>query len=315
LLDKPTCAALGDRLILRDASARHTVAGGRMLDVFPPTRHKRAAARLAFLHALAVGNTASALTLATESQPAGVDLSRFSLNANLSADAAGELWRSTGIRVIKGEPTLGFSEERWTALAVRLLETLAEEHQRAPDMVGVERDRLRRLTLPSLARSAFDQLLAPLVADGRVCVTGVWVHRPGHRVQISPADVDLWRVLKRTLTAAPYGPPRVRDVATASGIAEEAVRSLFKRAARAGELYPVAHDHYFTAAAVGELATMVGELCAEYGAARAAELRDRIGGGRKVAIHILEFFDRVGYTRRVRDEHVLRGESTRTWTT
>ena len=40
-------------------------------------------------------------------------------------------------------------------------------------------------------------------------------------------------------------------------------------------------------------------------------LRDRIGGGRKVAIHILEFFDRIGYTRRVRDEHVLRREGSR----
>ena len=48
-------------------------------------------------------------------------------------------------------------------------------------------------------------------------------------------------------------------------------------------------------------------LDAEKGAARAADLRDRIGGGRKVAIHILEFFDRIGYTRRVRDTHILRG--------
>jgi selenocysteine-specific elongation factor len=36
-------------------------------------------------------------------------------------------------------------------------------------------------------------------------------------------------------------------------------------------------------------------------------LRDEIGGGRKVAIHILEFFDRIGYTRRVRETHTLRG--------
>ncbi len=314
LLDRPTCGALGDRLILRDASARHTIAGGQVLDVFPPIRHKRAPARLAFLRALAGGDLAGALTLAAESQPAGVDLGRFVLNANLSANAAGELWRNAGLRVIEGEPTLGFAEERWTALAARLLEALAEEHQRAPDMVGVERDRLRRLTLPSLPRSAFDQLLAPLVADDRIAATGAWLHLPGHRVQISLADADLWHVLKRALTASPYGPPRVRDVATAAGIAEETVRSLFKRVARAGELYPVAHDHYFTAAAVGKLAAMVRELCTEHGAARAAELRDRIGGGRKVAIHILEFFDRVGYTRRVRDEHVLRGEASRTWT-
>ena len=79
-----------------------------------------------------------------------------------------------------------------------------------------------------------------------------------------------------------------------------------------GKLYPVALDHYFSDDAVERLAAIVATLCTEHGAARAAELRDIIGGGRKVAIHILEFFDRIGYTRRVRDlrgtkdEHVLR---------
>jgi selenocysteine-specific elongation factor len=111
------------------------------------------------------------------------------------------------------------------------------------------------------------------------------------------------------LDAQPFGPPRVRDIAHASGTAEDVVRQVFRRAARAGELYPVAHDHYFTADAVSELAALVGKLNAESGAARAADLRDRIGGGRKVAIHILEFFDRIGYTRRVRDEHVVRSSA------
>ncbi|XOT98752.1 SelB C-terminal domain-containing protein [Alcaligenes pakistanensis] len=41
----------------------------------------------------------------------------------------------------------------------------------------------------------------------------------------------------------------------------------------------------------------------------AAQFRDATGLGRKRAIQILEFFDRMGYTRRVRDRHVLRGET------
>ena len=85
------------------------------------------------------------------------------------------------------------------------------------------------------------------------------------------------------------------------------MRTLFKRAARIGEAYPVAHDHYFTAAAVADLAKRVAAINSRDGMARAAPLRDEIGGGRKVAIHILEFFDRIGYTRRVRDTHVSRG--------
>jgi selenocysteine-specific elongation factor len=108
----------------------------------------------------------------------------------------------------------------------------------------------------------------------------------------------------------------VRDVFKATGTPEETVRQLFRRLARAGDLYPVAHDHYFTAAAVGELAALVRQLCQQEGAARAAAVRDRIGGGRKVAIHILEFFDRIGYTRRVRDDHIVRCEgAAHDWTT
>ena len=104
-----------------------------------------------------------------------------------------------------------------------------------------------------------------------------------------------------------YALTTMRDIAKATGIPEDTVRALFKRIARYGEAWPVAHDHYFTATAVADLAHRVAGLNAHDGCARAAPLRDQIGGGRKVAIHILEFFDRIGYTRRVRDTHILRG--------
>ncbi|WP_152907013.1 SelB C-terminal domain-containing protein, partial [Stenotrophomonas maltophilia] len=40
----------------------------------------------------------------------------------------------------------------------------------------------------------------------------------------------------------------------------------------------------------------------------AAAFRDAIGLGRKRSIQILEFFNRVGYTRRVGDQHRPRGD-------
>ena len=55
-----------------------------------------------------------------------------------------------------------------------------------------------------------------------------------------------------------------------------------------------------------ELAGVVDRLAAEHGAVEAAAFRDALGIGRKRAIQILEFFDRIGYTRRVGDTHVLR---------
>ena len=314
ILEKPAGALWGDHFILRDASATRTLGGGRVLDIFPPTRHKRAPERLDFLRLLEQPDPAPALAHALARQPAGTRLDRYALNRNLAADEAQALWRGMGLVVVyEADGRSGFSQENWLALRARLLEAARAEHERAPDMIGVERDRLRRLTLPTLSRAAFDRLTFELLDSGELAQSGSWLHLPEHRAALAATDADLWRTLRPLLEAALYNPPRVRDIAKATGIAEETVRGLLKRVARVGEAYPVAHDHYFSAVAVADLAGRVARLCGRDGTARAAALRDEIGGGRKVAIHILEFFDRVGYTRRVRDEHALRGEGERQW--
>ncbi len=316
LLDRPIGALHGDRFILRDISAQRSLGGGCVLDIFPPTRHKRAAEHLAYLRALEADDPRPALALALARHPAGLALARFALNRNLDAAQAQALWQICAlVQVGEGEQAVGFAPAQWQALMERVLQAAAAEHARAPDMVGVERDRLRRLTLAALARPVFDRLVAELLADGRLQAQGSWLHLPAHRAELSASDADLWRTLQPLLDAAPHNPPRVRDIANASGVSEGRVRELLKRVARVGAVYPVAHDHYFSAPAVTALAATVADLAGRLSAVRAADLRDAIGGGRKVAIHILEFFDRTGYTRRVRDAHCLRqnvGE--RSWT-
>jgi selenocysteine-specific elongation factor len=303
-VDRALCTLAGDRFILRDAAARQTIGGGRVLDIFPPARKRRSTQRLAMLAALADDNPAAALQLASEQQPAGVALDTYALNRNLDSTRLRELTAGLPLHIVGNT---AFSAANWQLLMTRLLVALATEHDRAPEMPGVEHDRLRRLTLPTLARPAFDALLGTALKAGDIAQSNAWLHLPEHRLLIAAADRDLWAILKPLLDAEPTNPPRVRDIARLSGIAEDTVRGLCKRIARSGELYPVAHDHYFTASAIAALARHVAGINARDGCARAATLRDEIGGGRKVAIHILEFFDRIGYTRRVRETHLLRG--------
>ncbi|MFA7291426.1 MAG: selenocysteine-specific translation elongation factor, partial [Rhodocyclaceae bacterium] len=313
ILDRPLCCVVGDHFIVRDTSASRTLGGGRVLDIFPPTRHKRAPARLEMLRLAASGDRAATLRQMLDSNPTGVLLERFAQGWNLTDETAGQLAASLElIRINTRDGTLGFAPTSWAALGDRLLAALAAEHERAPDMLGAEHERLRRLTLPTLARAAFDRLVDEALGAGSIAQTSSWLHLPGHRVTLSADDAALWKTLAPLLAAEPFQPPRVRDIATATGLAEDKIRALMKRVARTGQLYPVAIDHYFSDSAIAQLAGIVATLCETNGAARAADLRDRIGGGRKVAIHILEFFDRIGYTRRVRDlrgakdEHMLR---------
>ena len=108
------------------------------------------------------------------------------------------------------------------------------------------------------------------------------------------------------LAEASFDPPWVRDLARMSGKDEVSMRRLLQKLARQGTLYQVVRDLFYLPETVARLATVVQELEHATGETRAAEFRDRTGLGRKRAVQVLEFFDRVGYTRRVREAHRLR---------
>ena len=218
-----------------------------------------------------------------------------------------ELVRRAGAHLAGPEEgRLAVSQAHWAALRDKTLSALEEEHARAPDMIGVSRERLRRLALPALDQGPFDHLVAELLAEGRIEQSGPWLHAPGHSAKLAPNEARLWASIHPLLEEVPFHPPRVRDLAHALATEEEVMRRLLKSAARIGEVYPVANDHYFTHQALIRLAEIVRRLTIEFGEASAGNFRDRIGTGRKLAIQILEFFDRVGFTRRVADGHVLR---------
>ena len=306
VLDRPVGALHGDRFIVRDQSASRTVGGGRVLDCFPPARGRRTPARLKLLQALDSDTPADALQMLLQTSANGVDLQRFALNWNLPENEARALWLSLPMRrVEEAESAIGFSPAAWQALRQRLLDTLRAEHARVPDMPGVDRERLRRMTAPTLPCSAFLALTDALLSSGDLQASGLWLHLPGHSVTLSAHEEKCWIKLRPLLDAAPYQPPRVRDIAHALDTDEALVRQTLLHLARLGDVFQVAHDHFFSREAVAAMATIARKL-ADDNALEAASFRDHLGVGRKLAIQILEFFDRTGFTRRARDSHTLR---------
>jgi len=160
--------------------------------------------------------------------------------------------------------------------------------------------------LAKLPAAAFAALVDGLMARERLRRSGPWLHLPEHRISLTAQEQALFERIRPWLAEAPYDPPWVRDLARHSGVEEARMRQLMQKLARQGELYQVVRDLFYTPEAVADLAAILRDLEAVDGAARAAAFRDRTGIGRKRCIQILEFFDRVGYTRRVGEAHRLR---------
>ena len=97
------------------------------------------------------------------------------------------------------------------------------------------------------------------------------------------------------MTRDRFKPPRVRDFAETYDAPEADTRRLLQRLAKLGRVVEVAPDHYFLRPVVAEMIGIANGFGKEF---TAAEFRDKLDNGRKVAIQILEFFDRHGITIR-----------------
>jgi selenocysteine-specific elongation factor len=118
----------------------------------------------------------------------------------------------------------------------------------------------------------------------------------------------LWARIRLRLDEAGFDPPWVRDLAREFGVSESAARRLMKRLAQMGEVVEVVPDRFYRRRTVQQMAATLAEMsdAASGGAITAAGFRDRIGTGRKLAILILEFFDRSGLTTRRGDLRTIR---------
>ena len=298
----------GDRIVLRDASARETIAGCEVLDVFPPTRAKRSASRLALLRSQRGSSDTDALAAVLHTEQLGTSLTRFAANRNINPETLPALIPALdAIALPTSEGLYACATPYWAALRARLLEELARFHEREPDNVGVERERLRRRAVPTLPSEVFAAVLQSLLDEGSaVAAQRSFIALPTHKVTFSDAELALWEQVEPLLAETRFHPPRVRPLAKALGIDEPEMRRFMGKSARLGMTCLVAHDHYFLTPAVHELAAIVQALVTENGVAKVAPFRDRIGTGRKLSVEILEFFDRSGYTRRIHEHHVIR---------
>lgn len=133
----------------------------------------------------------------------------------------------------------------------------------------------------------------------------VWLHLPDFRPRFNPQEDQLWQQIGPLFSDQSLW---VRDTATATHQDEEVIRSLLLTAARLGHITAIVRDRYCHSDQVQIFADLIRQRAAQGGSTSAADFRNQLGIGRKIAVQILEFFDRSGFTRRRGNEHLLRDD-------
>lgn len=308
VLDSPIAAAAGDRFVIRDVSARRTIGGGRFLDLRGPQRGRRSPQRRAQLQAHAIDDPAEAARALLATEPFHLDAIAFLRDRALSEDPAAFARTLDAVVLADGSSALLLLPEYWRLFRAGLLERLARFHAENPDLTGIGLERLRLALQPRLPAPAFRIALSVLREEGLVVLDGAWLRLAGHEATMGPQEKLLWRRVEPLLgDATRFRPPRVRDIAELLGEREDDIRHLLKLASRMGRVHEVAQDRFFLRGTIAEMLDILTDLDAsrDDGWFIAACFRDRVDSGRKVAIQILEFFDRNSVTIRRGDRRRL----------
>ena len=305
-LDRPTNALFADRFVLRDQSARRTLAGGSVLDPFPPARGRERAERLSQLRLLEETDSESLGRRLLEAAPDGLALDDFALARNLTPAAAEALWRGLDVhQVTRRRRRLGFTQERWRSLLDGTEAALANWHAEQRESLGPDEATLRRGLPNACSPETFAAIVRGLLDAGRAVRQGLALKQPGHRPRQSKAESELWQRVEPLLRQGALRPPIVRELAAQLGREHPEIEAFLLRMTALGLVVRVAGNRFFPPLAVRQLAEIAAQLAVSE-TLTAASFRDRSGIGRNLTIEVLEFFDRVGLTRRAGQLRLLR---------
>lgn len=304
-LDRQAALLHGDRVVIRDHAARRTLAGGRIIDPFPPVRHVARASRLPVLRALDEPDALTALQALLDVEGC-IDIDGFARTRNLDPagldlGAARRIGRPGGIVLV--------SDATYDALCRATLDALADCHRREPALAGPGKAMLLQTLSARADRPVIEAVIADLIASGAVQRQGATLRLRGHAPRLSEQDEALWLRVAPILAGSALRPPRVRELAALLDHAPDAMERSLMRFEAFGLVLRVAPNRFFPPETIARLAAVAGALAAasEEGGFAAGQFAVETGIGRNLAIQVLEFLDRAGVTKRIGElRHVIR---------
>jgi selenocysteine-specific elongation factor len=298
-LDGALLAFVGDRIVVRDASEQHTIAGGVVFNIDSDPKDFRRTEESTRLATRAVAPDDVDLAVWTEIARTGViEPSRLLERSQFSAaEIATALRRLCDHGEIFLGDNVGAKMLVWLDLRERVARIIDTAHRTHPERRGLELNELRA-ELSSISPSVFDALMIDLCRTDFVR-TGSMIARRSHRATLPPSLKAAADKVRAALAAKPFDPPARETIATKN---DAALRFLIDD----GEIVEVTPEVVLLRENFEQMKARVVEFISTNGPATASQLREKLGTSRRVIIPFLEYLDRAGVTQRTGDLRQLR---------
>jgi len=297
-LASPIFAFAGDRFVIRDASERHTIAGGIVLD--PDGANFRGAPQLKLLSIPATAPGDVDVCVRSEialrgSMPRKTLLNKSHFSAGEISEALMRLQRDNEIVL---DEEIAADGEFWQKLRSQAIASIDDAHKQNPERTGLDLNELRT-SLRDQPEDVLEALIAELCAAGFVR-KGSAIARTTH-LPVLPAELQpVERKIHEALSQKPFDPPPRREIEMDRD-AEHVLRFLIE----SGGVIEVNSDAVLLREDFDRMKSQITEFISKNGPATVSELRQALGSSRRIMVPLLERLDRDGVTRRVGDKRML----------
>ncbi|NLJ25395.1 MAG: selenocysteine-specific translation elongation factor [Firmicutes bacterium] len=305
--EEPIVALRGDHYIIRSYSPMITIGGGQILMSGAPRRRRFSLEDRQEMELLAQGSTQEVLgVILRRRQPtdgAGIapitpqELARL---AHMKAVSLNEALESDGWVPISGKYLPKPEYEMATGAVER---ALREVYCRSPFRLGIDREELKSTLFLHWGRKEYGALLKRLADEEKIVMDGRWVGDPKLYRQLQRVEHPaLLRLEADILDQGYQGYPQDGVI---SGKESSDTADMLALLVHFGKVVDVGYGLFIHKHTLDEAWRELKQHLVDTTSITVAEFRDRLEISRKMAVALLEYFDRLQLTRRQGDQRVV----------
>ena len=302
VLDQTISTTFGDRFILRDQSAQRTIAGGKIIDPFPPQIGRTRSERMIWLHNMSTTSSKDALSLLIENISWGINLTKFSQKRNLTKKEGETLYKALKFKKITdGKNIWGISKIHWGSFKKEIVKKIKDFHNQFPDHQGINEEKIIQNFKFNIPEYAVKNAIQELKSDKKISQKGKILQFLEHQSQFNSKDLMLWGKMELILNKRKFKVPTVKELTSILDVELKLLEHFLYQASHMRYLVKLNRNRYFFPSTIFDLAKIAEKISFEVDNAELilSRFRDKSGIGRNLSIEVLEFFDKIGFTHRL----------------
>jgi len=199
-------------------------------------------------------------------------------------------------KVLNLNPKLFIHRDTCRDIQQKLLDVVGDFHRSKPESPGLSSEQL--LETSRLKKDVFDGIVGMLVSQGKLVERKHRLALPEHQETFSDGEQKLLHSIESLFKNRLFNPPKYEEVIEHTKLEPEKIQKILKILLEQEELVRVDKDILFHCEAIERAREILVTYITEQGGLESVKFKYLLDTSRKFAIPLLDYFDRIGVTRR-----------------